>query len=98
MGMSVRSMGTFTDHDGYFLNDTASKESGRQRLADGLALKMRLNILKLSDGTASQRNKNVANDDARTLRRAIRFDIQNDCRGFFVALERVAERLGQTNQ
>ena len=96
--MSLASVRPLADRDGAFLNSAAANELQRQFFADGFTLELRVNIFQAGDGMAGDSNENVAYDDARILRRAFGLDLQDNPRGFFGALQRLAQSIRQTHR
>src|ERR1700694_1002433 len=86
MAMLVSAMWAFAHRNVCFLHHTTANKLQRQRLADGFAVKLRMNVFQTRDGTARQQNENVADDDPGFLRRPFRLNLQNDGGSFFFAL------------
>src|SRR5882757_9174286 len=98
MAILFASARAFADDDVDFLRCAAADEFECERLADGFAMELRVDILKARDGMAGESDENVADNDASFIRRALRLDFKNDGRGFFGVPERLAESIRQTNR
>src|SRR6266478_2093517 len=97
MGMLFASARAVADDDVQFLSGTTSHEFQRERRADRFTVKLRVDVFESCDGAASEGDENVSNDDAGFVRWAFRLDFENDGRGFFAALQGLAESVGQTH-
>jgi hypothetical protein len=88
---------TFTDDDVHFLRGAAAHKFERERLADGFAAELRVNIFETRDRMACERDENVSDDDAGFVRGAFRLNFEHDSGGFFAALKGLAESFGQAD-
>src|SRR5258706_400789 len=87
----------FADYDIHFLGCAAADEFERERLADGFAVELRVDIFETRDRVTSKRDENIADDDAGFVCGALWLDFQDDCSGFFAALQGLAESFGQAD-
>src|SRR6266852_2025442 len=94
-GMLLASARAFADHDVHFLRCAAPDELERKRLADGFAVKLRVDVFEARNRMAGECDENVSNDDAGFVRRTFGLDFENHGGGFFAALQGLAERVGQ---
>src|SRR6266852_8173935 len=97
MAMSFTSARALADDDVHFLRRAAANEFERERLADGFAAELRLDVLETRDRTTGEGNENVSDDDAGFVRGTFRLDFENHGGGFFAALQGLAERIGQAH-
>jgi hypothetical protein len=101
MGMLFPSSGAFArafaDDDVHFLRGAAADKFERERLADGFAAELRVDVFEARDRMACERDENVSDDDAGFVRGAFRLNFEHDSGGFFAALKGLAESLGQTD-
>src|SRR5690242_2871150 len=98
LAMSGGSMRTLADNNAGFLERAAADKFHRKRFADGFRAELLVNVFEPRDRFFSERDKNVANDDARFLCRTFRFNLEHDGRGFVAPLQRFAQRIGQTHR
>src|SRR5713226_7937381 len=98
MAMLFASARAFGDDDAYFLHCAATNEFQRKRLADGFAVELRVDVFEARDRMTGDGDENVSDDDAGFVRGAFRLDFENNGSGFFAALQRLAERVGQTHR
>src|SRR5262245_47883048 len=61
---SFPSVRTLADGDRGFLNGPAAYKFQRQLLANGLAMKLRMNVLQARDRLPAEGHENIADDDA----------------------------------
>src|SRR5207245_2105341 len=73
-------------------------EFQRERLADGFAVELRVNIFEARDRMAGERDENISDDNAGFVRGAFGFDFENDGGRFFTALQGLAESFGQADR
>src|SRR5258708_6465459 len=97
MGTLFASARTFTDYDIHRLGFAATDELKDERLANRFAVELRVDVFKARDTMAGERDENMSDDDARSVRGAFGFDLENDGGGFFGALQGLAESVGQTD-
>jgi hypothetical protein len=93
--MLVGTMGALAHDNGDFLEGAPSNKSDRKRFADGFRCKLGVDILEPCERLATKSNKNIANDDARFVRRTIGFHFEDDGGSLLLALQRLTERFGQ---
>src|SRR4029077_5637391 len=96
MAMLFASARAFADDDVHFLRCATTNEFQREGLADSFAVELRVNVFEARDRVTGDGDENISNDDASFVRGAFRLDFENDGSGFFAALQRLAERVGQT--
>jgi hypothetical protein len=76
----------FADNDVDLLSCASAHKLQRERLADGFAVELRVNIFEARHGMSRERDKNVSDDYAGFVRRAFGLDFQDDGSSFFAAL------------
>src|SRR5579859_3623475 len=91
IAMLFASARTFADHDVHLLRGAAADELEGDRLADGFAVELGVDVFEARDGMASESDENVAYDDAGFVRGAFRLDLENDGGRFFGALQRLPQ-------
>src|SRR5260370_25666317 len=85
-GMLFASARAFADHDVHFLRCAAPDELERERLADGFAVKLRVNIFEARNRVAGDRDENFSDDYAGFVRVAFGLDFENHGGSCFAAL------------
>src|ERR1700680_974139 len=98
MPMSVVSSRTRGHRDADFLDGAPAHDLCRQCFANVFRLQMGLHVFEARDALAGQRNENIADHYSRFVCRTSGFDFENDCPSFFLALQRIAKRFGQTHR
>src|SRR5262244_3378789 len=82
MLMSVARFGIrvlpLADDDADVANDTAAQDSCCKRLTDVFSVQVRVHSLEMGNGLVVQRDQDVAEDDAGTMGRALRFDFKHN--------------------
>src|SRR5215472_2748482 len=95
--MLVGSMRAFADDDAGFLERATANEFDRKRFADGFGGKLRVNILQPRDSVSGESDKNIADDDARLVRRTLGFHVENDGGSLLAALQGLTKRFRQAH-
>src|SRR5260370_13937636 len=82
-GMLFASARAFADHDVHFLRCAAPDELERKRLADGFALKLRVDVFEARNRVAGDGDENVSNDDPSLVRKPFARHLQEPSSGLF---------------
>src|ERR1700730_904992 len=90
----VPSIRAFAYHDACFLDRTSPNEFQGQRFGNHLRSQLRMNVLQPGDRQACKRDQNIADDDPSFVRRPVRFDLENNCRTLFGALQGLPKNIG----
>src|ERR1700730_12248623 len=98
MPISGAPIGAFGDGDADVAGLAAAKKAGGDGFSDVLALQMGLDILEPRDRFGVQRDQNVSDHYAGIVSGPAGFDFQDDCGGFFLALQGLSEILGEANR
>ena len=83
------------DDDTRFLRGAATNQSpDHNRLADCLRGKLSVHVLHTRDRMLAEGDQQIANHDARFVRGAVRLHFHDHGGSFFIALQRLAKRIG----
>src|SRR5260370_17012363 len=97
-GTLLASARAFADHDAHFLRCAAPDELERERLADGFAVKLRVDVFEARNRMAGECDENVSDDDAGFVRGAFWLDFENHGGSFFAALPSLTLGVGQPHR
>src|SRR6266404_4224407 len=98
MATLFASAGAFADNYVHFLRGTAANEFERERLADGFAVELRVDVFEARDRMAGERDENVSDNDACFVGGAFGLDFEHDGGGFFAALQGLTESFGKADR
>src|SRR5689334_22086358 len=98
MAMLVRSVCALANDDVGFLESSAANEFERKRFADGFGAKLAVNVFEPRNRVAGESYKNVADDDASFVSRALGFDFEEDGCSLVITFQGFSQRIRQTHR